>query len=257
MLALAEEHGITSPLSVTSTSGSGPIGAYYVAGQYDSIRKITLDLLPSPELVSMGSKVDIDYLVDDIFKNIEPLDSEAIADSQTDFIIPVLNCETGEVHYLSDWKNADVFEALRATLAIPVGYRLNPKVFVNGEAYLDSPLTSSAQTHIKNTVERGDGKILVIDTSSNGFSGFLSNRIFGSWLFVFRGFNIKFRRNYRKTRRDVNEYIVPEGVDIFTLNPRALEINVLQNDEYSMRRAFEQGYRETKENEELASFLDR
>ena|SRR3989338_7140580 len=131
MLALAERLGIQEPSYLISCSGSAGTGAYFVSKQYDSIRNIWSNLLSTKKFVDTSrfwKMIDIDYLIDKVFKKLDPLDLKAFHASPINYFIPALNRQTGNIDYFSNRDETDIYEVLRATKAMPIAFKLNPNV---------------------------------------------------------------------------------------------------------------------------------
>lgn len=99
--------------------------SYYVAQQYESIRNIRINLLSTKKFINprrVHKIIDIDYLIDDIFKKQDPLDVHAIYQSSITYAISMTDVETGIVEYLSNKDSIDIFEIMRATKAMPFFY---------------------------------------------------------------------------------------------------------------------------------------
>src|SRR3990167_9725188 len=136
ILALVEKFDLVNPYLVIGSSGSTGTFAYYVAGQYKSIRNIWENLLPSKKFISwlrLNRVMDIDFLIDDIFKKQDTLDVEKIKSSEIKFYISATNIETGEAEYFGNQSDIDIFEVLRASSAAPIVY--NKLVEINGNKY--------------------------------------------------------------------------------------------------------------------------
>ncbi len=140
ILALIEKFDLVNPYLVIGSSGSTGTFAYYVAGQYKSIENIWKNLLPSKKFISwkrLHKIMDIDYLIDDIFKKQDTLDVEKIKSSKIKFYISATNIETGNPEYFGNQSNVDIFEALRASSAAPIVY--NKLVNINEVNILMAP----------------------------------------------------------------------------------------------------------------------
>ena len=66
---------------------------------------------------------DIDFLIDKVFKEIEPLEVKAVRESDTRLIVTATNFETGQPTYFDNREDKDIFEVLRASKAAPVVYK--------------------------------------------------------------------------------------------------------------------------------------
>jgi len=123
IVALAQRLNFTKPDMIVAASGSVGTMFYYIAGQYQSIEGIwTKALANNKDFVSFSRRqiMDIDYLIDDVFKKQYPLDSKAISKSDINFYVSVRNSKTGKRRYISREDNLDVFEVTRATMAMPI-----------------------------------------------------------------------------------------------------------------------------------------
>lgn len=255
MLALAE-FGIQEPFILISCSGSAGTGSYYVAKQYDSIYNIWVNLISTKKMVNHSRFwriIDIDYLIDEIFKKQDPLNSGAVYSSPINYLIPALNRQTGEIDYFSNRDGVDVFEAMRATKSMPIAFRLNPQVVINSSTYCDSILSSSAKTHLEKAVELGAQKILVVDNSVQSHSRDFEHRIFDLWI-SFQ--DQHFKENYAKAERRARNYQPPKNVKFFSIRPKGpLKITTLDNNKNLLRASIQEGYNETSSNKELVEFL--
>lgn len=188
--ALLELHrkGI-KPSIVIAGSGSAPTGAYFVSNQIESIPFVWENLLSNKRFINIArlkNIINIDYLIDNILKRQEVLNSEGVSASSIEYLIPATNFVTGEVQYFSN-KNEDfdVFESMRATMAYPL--LSGGAVSFNGESYCDGVFSSSPFFHIKKAKELGAKKIIIID------SGVRTNRfLYKFWL---RFKSKEFRKN--------------------------------------------------------------
>jgi predicted patatin/cPLA2 family phospholipase len=114
-----------------------------VSEQYDDMVKIWREKLSTSDFIDLGrvSKVlDIDYLIDIVFKQQVPLDYQKIKQSLMEFEIPVTHLKSGKVHYKSP-KDDDLFELLRATKAVPGAYG-KAITLSDGQQYIDGSNSS-------------------------------------------------------------------------------------------------------------------
>ncbi len=164
LVALAQECGIVRPDIVVASSGSASGAVYYVAGQYAALTIIWTKLL-SPRrfifLLRVWKMMDIDYLVDRVFAQQEPLDLDALQKTATRFYIPARNPATKEVRYFSNGDVADILQVLRAAKAIP--FFFGRKVLLQGEYYIDGAVGVSFLETIHKAQALGATKIIAID----------------------------------------------------------------------------------------------
>jgi len=253
ILALAEKYNITEPSLLICGSGSAGAGSYYISKQYKSIRNIWTNLVSSKKFLDwkrFWKIIDIDYLIDVIFKKQDLLKEELIYNSKTKYLIPALNKNTGNIDYFDNQKNMDVFESMRATKAMPIAFKINPNIMVNGSAYSDSFISSRAESHIQKAIDFGANKILIINNISYHKKG-LDNFFFSLWMFF-----QKFKKQYYKNEKKLSDVNIPKNVKVFTIAPKSkIKITTLNNNIDLLRQTIEQGYQETISNNDLKLFL--
>jgi predicted patatin/cPLA2 family phospholipase len=218
--ALLELHekGVV-PDIVIAGSGSAGTGSYFVSSQYKSIPFIWGNLLSTKNFINLWRVkrvLNVDYLIDEVFKKQEPLDAQKVLSSPIYYSIPATNTLNGEIHYFSNREcSFDVFECMRATMAYPVLY--GKQIEINHEKYSDGIFSASPYFHIKKAKELGAEKIFVVD------SGARTNKfLYKVWL-LFK--NKTVRKNhlaYLKT--------VPETEGVVVIAPVTnLKFNILDN----------------------------
>lgn len=253
ILALAEKYKITEPYLLICGSGSAGMGSYYISKQYKSIRNIGTNLVSSKKFLNckrFWKIINIDYLIDVIFKKQDPLKEELIYNSKTRYLIPALNKETGIIDYFDNKNNMNVFQSMRATKAMPIAFKLNPKIKINGSIYCDSLVSSRAKSHIKKAIDLGANKILIINNISYQKNG-LDNFFFSLWMFFQRC-----KKSYYETEKELSNVEIPKDVKVFTIAPKSkIKITTLNNNINLLRQTIEQGYKETISNNELKLFL--
>lgn len=249
--ALVREYGVTNPDLVIAASGSSGTMAYYIAGQFDSITNIWTNLLPSKKFINnlrFWKIIDIDYLIDEVFKKQDPLDIEKVNTSRIQFLIPATDVETGEVKYFSNRGGNDLFEAMRAAKAMPLAF--NKKVRIQGRDYCDSPLASAVQTHIAKVIELGATRILVIE---NAPLDWLTKLGFRFW-FMFR--NRVFKKNYRLLEIKSKNTAVTEYVSLVHIAPQGkLNITTLNNNQSLLKGSIEAGYATCRDSTQVRDFF--
>ena len=255
MLALAEEYDVREPGILIAGSGSAGTAAYYLAGQYESIRNIWTELLASKRFINpwrFWKIIDIGYLVDVVFRKLDPLCESYVSQSRSLFLIPALDKRTGRVIYFTN-ENGNLFELLRATKALPVAFRLNPCVRVEDKSCCDSPLSARAEQHISVAIEKGAKRLLMIrSTHPRSLVGWSGRFIFLLWIRFQKG-GWEYLHSWRNKR---SCEVIPEGIASYTIYPKKrVKVGLLGNRKDGLRAAVEQGYRETVENDELRKFL--
>lgn len=253
LLALVSKYKITDPYLLICSSGSAGTGAYYVSRQYDSIKTIWEKLLSSKTILNqwrLRKILDIDYLIDDVFKKQIPLDEDKVYKSNIKFFISSFNQTTGEIVYFDNHNNMDVFESMRASKAVPILYKLIPSVKIKRSLYFDPFLTSRSDIHLKKVLKEGATKILMINNSPYKANKF-EKICYEFWL-LFQ----KCRKKYLKTEKELLSYKIPENIKTYTIFPKSkLKIGIINNNKNLLHQALMQGYRETIKDKRLETFL--
>jgi predicted patatin/cPLA2 family phospholipase len=262
--ALVEKFHITSVDIAVATSGSAGTLAYYVARQFDSITNIWMNLLSTWRFLSfrnilLGNPVlNVDYLIDVVFKQQDRLNVETLKIQPTELFIPVTNYQTGEAQYFSNHDDVDFFEVLRATKAAEVSY--GRPVNIAGQEYVDGAL--SVPIGITKAIDAGATDIIVISPNPKGFirSRSILER-FTTGLFA-TGFPKSLRRTiagHPKTYNSILDIIKRElernERNIVLIQPESkIATGTLGNSRKNLMLTIEHGYADACRCEELASF---
>ncbi|RJP24250.1 MAG: hypothetical protein C4520_04410 [Candidatus Abyssobacteria bacterium SURF_5] len=262
--ALIENFHITSVDIAVATSGSAGTLTYYVTRQFDSIINIWTNLLSTWKFLSfrnifLGNPLlNIDYLIDVVFKQQDRLNVEALKSQVTELFIPVTNYRTGEAEYFSNHDDVDFFEVLRATKAAEISY--GRPVRIAGQDYVDGAL--SVPIGIKKALDAGATDMIVISPNPKGF--------IRSRSFLERLATGLFARNFPKGLRQTIERL-PETyngiLDIIKREMKIQERNIvliqpesrisagtLDNSRENLMITISQGYCDACHCEELNSF---
>jgi predicted patatin/cPLA2 family phospholipase len=167
LYALATKLGMVAPDVMVCSSGDGATTLYFCSGQYESIKRIWTELLSTPKFISplrFWRVMDIDYLVDTVCKNQEPLDTDKLGSSAIRWFVPIEDFDTGRARYVSAKDGLDPFEIMRATTAIPIFF--GQKVPIVGKRYVDGELGPILQDHITQALRQGVKRILVVNHTS-------------------------------------------------------------------------------------------
>jgi len=219
-------------------AGSGSVGtaSYFLAEQYINIKKAWLNSLSTKKFIDFKrfkKIVDIDYLVDYVFKEKLPLRAEKLDEMNTDYYISVTNANTGLVEYIRP-DSSNIYELIRATKAMPVFYGKN--VSINGNDYVDSINSSLDELKVKKAEELGATDILVVKPHAKKYD--LSKFICDYWM-MFKP--KKFRENYFY-EREIRMNYKPNS-RVYTINPKTeLVTDILTTDIYKLQRSYDRGY---------------
>jgi predicted patatin/cPLA2 family phospholipase len=249
ILALVEKYSLTDPYIVIGSSGSTGTLAYYVSKQYKSIKNIWQNLLPSKKFVSFWRPkeiMDIDYLIDDIFKKQDILNTQAIKESKIKFFIAITNVHSRKIEYVNNKDNVDIFEALRASNAAPVAY--NKWVRINHKEYVDGAIEAPLSVNIKKAQKEGAEIIIAFDNSHHDFAANALLKFYS--FFVGKVFLRRVKSYLRHTEyhnADKNVLIIKPSVK--------LPITVLDNKRKHIIKTMHIGHSDVMKNKELEELL--
>lgn len=251
MLALIEKYKFTEPDIIIGGSGSVGACSYYVAKQYAQFKNIWLNLICTKKFINhkrLWKIIDIDYVIDTIFKKQDPLDAYKVYSSKINYLIPATNHDTGNIEYFSNRKKDDIFEAMRASMALPIVY--NKVVKINNKNYCDTYNSSCIQLNMLKAISLGAKKLIVID---NEVLNHLDEFGFDAWIKLQTE---DFQKNYSKNLKRRIKIKIPKNIKAVFLKPKKeLKIGALNNDKVILRKTFNQGYSETLNNKDLKKFL--
>ncbi len=148
------------PKTIVANSGNAGSSIYFVTNQIRSIKRIYTEHLPGNRFIRwwrLSKIMDIDFLVDDVFKMREPIDWDALSFSPTQVYIACFNITKQKFDYFSN--DSITYEVLRAAKAVPLIY--GKKVIIDDDVYTDMSL--SPYTSIKNMQPNLSEKVICID----------------------------------------------------------------------------------------------
>jgi predicted patatin/cPLA2 family phospholipase len=250
ILGLIDKYKLTNPEIVLAGSGSVGTASYFVSGQYESLKNIWINLLSTRKFINFWrfwKILNIDYLIDEVFKKQSPLNQLRIRESKIKYYISVTNNYNSKVEFLSAKNN--IFEKMRASKSMPFFY--GRRVKIGNKKYVDTFLSSSGiNLKLKKAVELGANKIIVLNPNlKSKFAHFL----IGIWSF-FKGKD--FYKNYFKQSK--YRYAFPESVKIFEICPKKhLKIFILDNSKKFINSLIDLGYSEVINNKELERFMEK
>lgn len=236
--ALALKFKCTSPDIIIASSGSAAMALYYLTGQYDAIKAICVRLLSTRKFISLlrfWRIVDIDYLVDHVFKKDVPLDTRCLRKSNTHYFISLTDAKTGNIHYACREDGIDPFELLRATKAMPLLF--GKRVSINGTAYIDGEFLGTLGEMVTKAEEAGATDIIVIDNSPGP-------TIYDLFKWFFR--KIYFPRLGSKKERGANI-----GPRIIVIKNKTIPAGLLTTKNETLEKTFWLGYDDAVRSREL------
>lgn len=167
LYALATQLGIATPDVMVGSSGNAGNVMYFSSGQYEEGKRIWTEHLSAPQFISLlrfWRIMDIDYMVDTVCKNKEPLDILRLNSSPIRWFVPIEEYDTGHTRYVSAADALDPFEVLRATTADPIIF--GRKIPIAEKRYIDGELGPILQDHVTQALRQGVKKILVLNHTS-------------------------------------------------------------------------------------------
>lgn len=251
ILAFVEKYNFKNPDIMIGGSGSTGALSYYIAGQYNSIKKIWTQLIVTNKFINklrLKKIIDVDYVIDTIFKEQEPLNVKKIYSSKVLYLIATTNFKNGKLEYFSNKDGTNILEDMRASMAIPLVY--NKIIKIKRKNFCDTPISSSTGLNIKKAIDLGANKIIVINTECLPSFG---RRLFDIWLFLK---SKVFKYNYNHEIQLQQHLKLPDNIRIIHLSPKKkMKAGLLDNNKKDLKDTFNQGYNETLKNKELRNFL--
>jgi len=241
---------------VIGGSGSAGTLTYYVSGQYGSLTKTWAEYLSTRKFVNkwrFWKLIDIDYLIDEIFKKKDKLNTKAVMKSDIDLYIAATNYKNGKLEYFSNRTikdEEDIFDILRASKAMPIAF--NKKININGEEFCDSYLSSYPNAHIKKAVDLGANNIILIDSRPEGAR---NETIFKIWLMAQSKL---FKKNYNEELEKIINYKIPDNVNLIIIKPAIfIKANTFNSKKEDLAEAIQMGHDDVVNNKEIKAMLDR
>ena len=253
--ALALHHRFENPDIVIGGSGSAGSLAYFVSGQYGSIKKLWGEYLSTKKFINkwrFWKLIDIDYLIDEIFGKQDRLDTKAVMKSNIDLFIAATNSKTAELKYFSNKflrNEEDIFDILRASKAMPIAF--NKKIKIDGEKFCDSYLSSYPNAHIRKAVELGAKKIILIDSRP----GVGRNEIFFKFWIIAQ--SRQFKKSYNSQIKEIFNYKLPDDISLITIKPSSkINADTFSSKKEDLVQTIQAGHDDVVNNKELKAMLD-
>ena len=155
---------------VTATSAGTCTSAYFVAKQFNQFSWVSREFLHDRQFINLRklfsrhSVMDLDYLINYIFRDVCPLDIKALQETATEFYITATRCDTAQPVYFNNHHD-DIFTALKASAAMPVAYK-HP-VVIGDQQYIDGGISDSIP--IQKAIDEGCDEIVVLMTRPLGY----------------------------------------------------------------------------------------
>jgi predicted patatin/cPLA2 family phospholipase len=237
LYALATKLGITNPDIMIGSSGDAGNVMYFSAGQAGGMKRIWTELLSTPRFISplrFWRVMDINYLVDTVFKNQEPLNVPALNSSAIRWFVPIEDFDSGQARYVSAANALDPFEVLRATTAAPIVF--GKRIQIAGKRYIDGELGPILQDHVTQALSQGAKKILVLNHTEP------RNIVART---IMRGYAAHLPNGMRDAViRDISTNVFAmkaPGAHVIAVAPQNLPAGKLTRDQKKLQKTFDQG----------------
>lgn len=166
MKSLALEHNFIDPPIIVAASGDTGTSLYFATRQYDKMRPIWTEHLASRKFIArsrLWQIMNIDYLIDKIFSELDPWEGDKLADYPGIISIPLLNYESKQIEFHQPTNTTlPPLEILRAAKALPIVY--GKRVDLGGTPYLDGGLATSIPDMIKEAQSHGATHFIILNT---------------------------------------------------------------------------------------------
>lgn len=242
LYALATEFGITRPDILIGSSGNAGNVFYYCAGQWEQGKHIWTELLSTRKFIFLARLwriMNVDYLIDEVFKRQEPLDTQRLQTSPTQWCIPLSDYDTGKTFYACARDQFDPFEILRAANAIPILF--GKRVPLAHRRYIDGEIGPVLQDHLDHALSLGARNIVIINnhlpwTHANSLPGRIYSHL------VARGMHDAIIRD---VSTDVTSFRAPNAHVIF-LSPTNLPCGGATHNKEKIKATFERGMEDAR-----------
>ncbi len=245
------------PDVIIAASGSAPTSVCYITGQYNIIPKVWLESLSTKTFVNpwrFWKIVNIDYLIDVVLKQKNPLDMAKLSQSDINLFIPLTDSGTGMIEYISNKTRLDMWEVLRASISVPIFTNLfslkgSP---VGDKFFNDSSPAARFQLHVQKAISEGATRVIVFDNwhpDDNPTTYFVS-KMFACIR------NSRFRKNQLNYIGAVEKFSTPNNVEFIKISPtEKLGMSRLEINNANARKIFKRGYDDTFNNKKLRNII--
>lgn len=238
LTALAEEFKLTEPHALAAESGGVGNAYYFLAKQFSNARPAWTEHLADKEVVEHYTHLNVDYIVDTIFKKKIPLDLKAVSKTKIQYFFSVTDAKTGKTVYINNKSPFDPYEVMRAAKAVPIVY--GKKVRLGLKKFIDGGISDNIADMAKNVLATGVTTLITLNNEPAERAKIVHAVL---------GLNA---RRYPKGLRDalLHDLSVPQGLCPAGGSARAICItpskplmkNMLGNSKKDLTFAFELGY---------------
>jgi predicted patatin/cPLA2 family phospholipase len=227
---------------VIAASGSAGTAVYAACGQWSDIKDIWTQAIVGSRFICPSrfwKVLDIDYLIDEVFRKAYPLKPKALRDASFTVHVPALDLCTGDLRYFDAKNTSNVFDVLRAAKAQPVFYKFQPGISIEDGVFCDNPLSVQKNAGVRAAVERGASHVLVVDINQVTKSDIYKDRAFRTWLLLTH--NPSVHRQYTRQSDALKRYEIPDTLMQYTQHP-ILSIKPYTTDKKAISETFKRGH---------------
>jgi predicted patatin/cPLA2 family phospholipase len=240
LYALGTQLKIKNPDMVIGSSGNTANVLCYATQrkhQYDCLKEVWTECLSTPDFISytrLACIMNVDYLVDTVFKKKNLLHHGDLESSSIEYYISIVDAVTGNARFIEKRDEVDPYELMRASKALPILYRKT--VLIMGREYIDGAIGQTPQGQIDFAIEKGATRILFIDDSSKR-TLFLKIVTFLYAFFVSKELRHKVLSDLFTQRT----HIVPEGIELLYIHRDILPAAIITRNKRKLTQTFEYG----------------
>lgn len=256
------EKKVEFPYVIGVSAGSGNATSY-TSKQAGRIKKVLMhenreSFYGFNQLVKNKKLLNLDMVVVEYAHKDFPFDFKTFFASNTECESVVVNCETGEAEYYSDYKDED--ELLKYNLAsMSLPFICEP-VEINGKFYLDGSLVDSIPC--KHAIDKGCDKLVVVMTKPLGAKITDYSKVkrlveltYGKKYPKLCASILKRRENYEKQMRYLNK--LEASGRAYVIRPEEKTISHFEKSEEKLNKCYEYGYDIMKQQyQSLLDFLN-
>jgi predicted patatin/cPLA2 family phospholipase len=257
--ALWKEFGLRWVDIATGSSASIGSLSYFASKQLEEGIEIWRKYLSTPEFMGFErvrqrqSFLNVDYLIDEVFRKDVRLDVKKVKGSKTRIIVPVTKVKTGKAIYIDNRTHFDWFEVLRAAKALPYAYGKSV-LLDDGEYYYDGGVSDPFPLDLPEVV---NSERIFIVTSKEGENKMLDVCL-GLKAILQKELGVEtqqFARSltnvHEKRQAQIKEL---ENKGVVVIRPSAY-IQAFDNRQTSLEKSIEIGYRDACEHRQLQDMI--
>ena len=243
-----------------ATGSSASIGtlAYYTSGQTNIGMHIWPKFAPEKKFMSLRNIfaghpiLNVDYMIDEVFKKYIPLDKNKIKNSKTKFIVPLTNADNGQAEYFDNKTKMDFFEILKAAMAAPFAY--GKEIKINGSYYIDGSFSDPLPIDISPITD--SRKIIILTKRECDVENFKAEKIL-SYIMKWKlkpHLHRAIKDSYAVYKEKIEKIKALERGGDFVIIP-SQKMSRFDNRRKTILESIGRGYKNTISNNKLAEFV--